>query len=348
VLESLIERGCITLATTHHNALKLFGSQTTGAANAAMEFDPQTLKPTYRLVQGRPGRSYGLDMASRLGVPELVVQSARARIGEDDTRLEKLLKEVEENSRVLVSEREALERERTLAKQAKTEAESLLRSAKDEARTVKTKAKADAREVLSSLRNRLRELSRAASLEKAELKSITSEVETLAQQLEPADKGGTPVFETELRAGDHIRMVSAGKIGTVLGSHRGILEIEIDGKKIRLSSKDVMPIEPVSQGSRPVRVPGWGTELTNEEESPSNRLNILGLRVEEGLAEVDRFIDRSAMTGLSTVTIIHGLGTGVLKAAVTELLRHHPLIAAIRSGEPAEGGAGVTVVELKN
>jgi DNA mismatch repair protein MutS2 len=164
VLESLIERGCITLATTHHNALKLFGSQTSGAVNAAMEFDPQTLKPTYRLVQGRPGRSYGLDMASMLGVPDKVVQSARARIGEDDTRLEKLLKEVEENSRLLASERETLERECTLAEQARTEAESLLTSAKDEARAVKTKVKAEAREVLASLRNRLRELSRVASL----------------------------------------------------------------------------------------------------------------------------------------------------------------------------------------
>jgi DNA mismatch repair protein MutS2 len=348
VLESLIERGCITLATTHHNALKLFGSQTSGATNAAMEFDPQTLKPTYRLVQGRPGRSYGLDMASRLGVPDKVVQSARARIGEDDARLEKLLKEVEENSRVLASEREALDRERTLAMQARTEAESLLTSAKDEARTVKTKVKAEAREVLASLRNRLRELSRVASLEQAEVKRTATEVETLVQKLEPADERAAPVFEKELHAGDHIRMVSAGKIGTVLGSHRGMLEIDVDGKKIRLSSKDVMPIEPVSEGPRAVRVPGWGAELTNEEESPSNRLNILGLRVEEGLAEVDRFIDRSSMTGLSTVTIIHGLGTGALKTAVTELLKHHPLIAAIRSGEPAEGGAGVTVVELKN
>ncbi|HXY61562.1 MAG TPA: endonuclease MutS2, partial [Nitrospirota bacterium] len=152
VLDTLIERGCITMATTHHNALKLFASQTRGAANAAMEFDPQTLKPTYRLVQGRPGRSYGLDMAARLGVPESVVQSARARISEDDARLEKLLKEVEENSRVLASERGALERERAAATQARTEAESLLGSVKEEARAAKIRVKTEAREVLASLR----------------------------------------------------------------------------------------------------------------------------------------------------------------------------------------------------
>jgi DNA mismatch repair protein MutS2 len=139
---------------------------------------------------------------------------------------------------------------------------------------------------------------------------------------------------------------SAGKIGTVLGSHRGMLDIEVDGKKIKLSSNEVLPIEHISQIKRTGPVPGWDAEL-KEAEGLSDRLNILGLRVEEGLAEVDRFIDRSAMTGYSSVTIIHGLGTGVLKAAVTKLLKHHPLIASLRPGEPAEGGAGVTVVELK-
>ena len=92
VLESLIERGCVTVVTTHHTALKLFGSETEGALNAAMEFDPQTLKPTYRLKTGMPGRSYGLDMATRLGVPDAVIQKARGRLGRDDVRLETLLR----------------------------------------------------------------------------------------------------------------------------------------------------------------------------------------------------------------------------------------------------------------
>ncbi len=113
VLESLIERGCISLVTTHHNALKLFGSQTSGAVNAAMEFDPQTLKPTYRLIPGRPGRSYGLDMATRLGVPDEVIARARARISDDDIRLETLLKQVEDDTRLLASERERLEQDRS-------------------------------------------------------------------------------------------------------------------------------------------------------------------------------------------------------------------------------------------
>jgi DNA mismatch repair protein MutS2 len=129
VLESLIERGCITVVTTHHNALKLFGSQTSGAMNAAMEFDLATLKPTYRLIPGRPGRSYGLDMAARLGVPDVVIKKARARLGQDDARLEKLLAQVENDSRLLASERQALEKELAAVQQERTEATEVLRNA---------------------------------------------------------------------------------------------------------------------------------------------------------------------------------------------------------------------------
>ncbi len=347
VLEGLIERGCITLVTTHHNALKLFGSQTSGAVNAAMEFDPQTLKPTYRLIPGRPGRSYGLDMATRLGVPGEVIDRARARISEDDIRLETLLKQVEDDSRLLSSERALLEQDRIAAKRERIEAESALRAAKEDARALKTKTKEEAREVLSSLRSKLRELSRGASLEQADIRKTTSEIEALAQKLQPAEpelQASAPV--SELHRGDRIKLARVNKTGMVLGLHRGMIEIEVDGKKIRLPSSEVMLLDPDPQGQRASRAPGWGAEL-NEEEGPQDRLNLIGLRVNEALDEVERFIDRVGMSNLTVVTIIHGLGTGALKTAVTKFLKNHPLITAIRPGEPAEGGAGVTVAELK-
>jgi DNA mismatch repair protein MutS2 len=348
VLESLIERGCIALVTTHHNALKLFGSQTSGAMNAAMEFDPQTLKPTYRLIPGRPGRSYGLDMATRLGVPDEVIGRARARISGDEIRLETLLKQVEDESRLLASEREFLEKECAATKQERVEAASLLRAAKEEARAIKTKTKEEAREVLSALRQKLRELSRTAELEQADIRKTALEVEALAQALQPAEleqqAASAPL--TDLHRGDRIKLVRVNKTGIVLGSHRGMLEIEVDGKKIKLPPSEVVLLDPVPPGQKAGRAPGWGTEL-HEEEGPLDQLNLLGLRVNEALAEVERFIDRVGMSGLTVVTIIHGLGTGALKTAVTEYLKNHPLIAAIRPGEPAEGGAGVTVAELK-
>ncbi|HEX9136711.1 MAG TPA: endonuclease MutS2 [Nitrospirota bacterium] len=349
VLESLIERGCITVVTTHHNALKLFGSQTSGAVNAAMEFDPATLKPTYRLIPGRPGRSYGLDMAARLGVPEVVIKKARARLGQDDFRLEKLLAQVENDSRLLASERQALEKELAAVQQERAEVTEVLRNARVEARDVKSKAKTEAKEILTLLRQKLRDLSRIAAPEHVDAKKISAEVESFGKRLDP-DASAEPRVNSEfvraIRVGDSVRIAILNKTGTVISLHRGMLELEVDGKKIRLSTAEVMPAESEPLHHHAASTPGWGAEL-HEDEGAVDRLNIIGLRVDEGLAEVDRFIDRSGFNHLSVVTIIHGLGTGALKAAVTDFLKKHPLIASIRSGEPAEGGAGVTVAEMK-
>jgi DNA mismatch repair protein MutS2 len=351
VLESLIERGCVSLVTTHHNALKLFGAKTSGAENAAMEFDPRTLKPTYRLIPGRPGRSYGLDMATRFGVPDEVIDRARTRISDDDIKLETLLKQVEDDSRLLASEREQLEQDRRAVKQERIQTESLLREAREGARAIQAKTREEAREVLSSLRLKLRELSRTAALDQSDVKKAAAEIEVLAQQLQTADQEQQAVSTPmpTLHSGDRIKLTRVNKTGTVLGSHRGMIEIEVDGKKITLPASEVMLLEPVTPGQKAVRAPGWGTDFLEEEGLPREytRLNLLGFRVEEALAEVDRFIDQASTRGISIVTIIHGLGTGALKTAVTKFLKNHPLIAAIRPGEPAEGGAGVTVAEIK-
>lgn len=348
VLENLLERGCITLVTTHHNALKLFGAQTTGAVNAAMEFDPQTLKPTYRLIPGRPGRSYGLDMAMRLGVPEEVVRSARTRISEEGTRLEELLKRIEEDTLRLEAEKAALDGDRSHAQQARTEADALLQAAKDEARAVRAQAKTESREVIAALRQKLRELGRVAHDEPQVLKQAASDVEALVRKLAtPEQEWGTapgPVYT--VRAGERVRLTQLNRIGTVISSTKHTLEIELDGKTIKLPAGQAVPLEPHERQAGAGSAPGWGAEL-HEHEGPQDRLNLLGLRVEEALAEVERFLDRADMASRSSVTVIHGLGTGALRRAVTDCLKNHPLIVSIRTGEPSEGGAGVTVAELK-
>jgi len=349
VLESLIERGCTTVVTTHHNALKLFGSQTNGAVNAAMEFDPNTLKPTYRLIPGRPGRSYGLDMAERLGVPVAVIQKARARLGQHDARLEELLEQVENESRYLASERQALEKELETVRQERAEVTVALRTARDEVKSAKLKAETEAKEIMSSLRQKLREISRVATLEQVDTKKVSAEIEALGRKLEPdapEEQQADTVPASDIHIGDTVRVAKLNNTGTVIASDRGLLELEIGGKKIRLSPAEVVPTESDQRPRKAVSTPGWGIDL-DKEENASDRLNIIGLRVDEGLAEVDRFIDRAGINHLAVVTIIHGLGTGALKAAVTAYLKKNPLIASVRPGVAAEGGAGVTVAELK-
>jgi DNA mismatch repair protein MutS2 len=147
----------------------------------------------------------------------------------------------------------------------------------------------------------------------------------------------------EVHPGDLVRVPRLARSGTVLSLQQGVLEIELEGKTLKISAEEVVPVERTK--SRRAEAPGWGTDLHEQEQA--DRLNLLGLRVDEALAEVDRYLDRVGLTGLSIVTIIHGLGTGALKTAMAGYLKHHPLVAATRTGEPAEGGAGVTVVELK-
>ncbi len=349
VLESLIERGCVTIVTTHHNTLKLFGSQTVGAKNASMEFDPQTLKPTYRFIPGRPGRSYGLDMATRLGVPDATIKKARVRLGQDDKRLESLLEQMEKDSRVIAAQREDAGKALAAAEQERAEASQALVAARDEARAYKVKAKEEAREVMAALRQRLRDLSRTAALDRTEIREAGKELELLGRRLEPDDVAPKTVFPDAgkaIHAGDRVRIPRLNKKGTVLLSNRDMLELDVDGKKLKLSAGEVTLIEPVSPKQETGAVPGWGAELHDIEGLP-DRLNIIGLRVPEAIEEVDRFLDRATLSGFSSATIIHGIGTGALKTAVTELLKDHPLVSALRPGKPEEGGPGVTVAELK-
>jgi DNA mismatch repair protein MutS2 len=349
VLGRMLEIGCMSVITTHHSVLKLFGARTDGAVNAAMEFDPETLKPTYRFIPGRPGRSYGLDMASRLGVPDRVVQDARSLLTSDEADLDRLLEQVEQEARQLRFERQRVEQDLAAAHRLKAEAEQLHRAALEEERTSKTKARQEAREVLAGLRQKLKDLSRTTVMDRAVVAQERREIDALSQQLEPADETQgelAPAYHGQIHAGDRVRVPKLKKIGTVLFAHHDMLEVDADGLKLRLPMRDVVPAGPAPETKHAGAAPGWSADLLERDGVP-DRVNLLGLRVDEALAEVERFIDRTAVQGPHQITIIHGLGTGALKAAVTEFLKGHPLVASFRSGEPAEGGAGVTVAEMK-
>lgn len=348
VLASLQESGCVSVITTHHNVLKLFGARTEGAVNGSMEFDPGTLQPTYRFLPGRPGRSYGLDMASRLGVPDSVVRDARTRLSRDEASLDRLLEQVEQDSRQLRSDRQRAEQELAAAQRLKAEAEQLHRTASDDARTAKAKAKQEAREALTGLRQKLKELSRVAAIDRGQVEQERREIDALAQQLEPAEAepSGQPVYHGTIHPGDRVRMPRLKRTGIVLFAHHEELEVDADGLRLKISTRDAVPLEQDAAAKQGSRVSGWSTNVEEREGLP-DRVNLLGLRVDEALAETERFLDSAGAQGIHQVIIIHGLGTGALKAAVAGLLKGHSHVASFRTGEPPEGGAGVTVAELK-
>jgi DNA mismatch repair protein MutS2 len=288
-------------------------------------------------------------MAARLGVPDSVVQDARSRLTSDEADLDRLLEQVEEDARKLRSVRQQVEQDLAAAHRFKSETEQLLRKASEDMRTAKEKARQEAREVLADLRHKLKDLSGAAMLDRATVAQERREIQALATKLEPADEVPdelSPAVHGEIRPGDRVRVPKFKKTGTVLFAHGNVLEIDADGLKIRLPIRDVVPDGQVAEMRHVGPASGWGADLVEREGMP-DRVNLLGLRVNEALAEVERFIDRAGVQGFHQVMIIHGLGTGALKAAVTEFLKGNPLVASFRSGEPAEGGAGVAVVELK-
>ena len=351
VLEHLIERGCVTVVTTHHNALKLFGSETTGAVNAAMEFDPQTLKPTYRMIMGRPGRSYGLDMAARLGVPGPRYSAGagadrrgRCQAGKAAGAGGEGCPAAHRNSgRRLAQElsRAQQDRCRGRGRASGSPRAGPRDNAKGEDRVQGGPCGAQA-EAPGAFRVRLPGT-------RAELKKAGAEVEALSSRLEQDSRRErrADAVQRDIPAGKHRpagRREQDGDRDRAL--HGGMLELEVGGKKSRSRPRKSRSSEERPGQTARFSAPGWSAEV-QEEEGPPDRLNIIGLRVAEGLAEVDRFIDRAAVHHLSVVTVIHGLGTGALKTAVADFLKNHPLVASIRSGEPAEGGAGVTVAELK-
>jgi DNA mismatch repair protein MutS2 len=348
VLARLLEVGCMSVITTHHSSLKLFGAKTAGAVNAAMEFDIETLKPTYRFLPGRPGRSYGLDMASRLGVPEDVVQDARSRLTADEAALDRLLAQVEQDSRQLRSDRKQAQQDLSAAHRLKADAEQLHTTASDEARTAKAKAKQEAREALAAIRQKLKDLSRVAAIDRSQVEQERRELEVLARRLEPIEEEpvGPPIQRGTIHPGDRVRMPRLKRTGTVLYAHHDELEVDADGLKLKIALRDAVPVEVATAAKQDSPVSGWSADVEEHEGLP-DRVNLLGLRVDEALTETERFLDRAGMRGFQQVVIIHGLGTGALKSAVTELLRGHPLVATFRTGEPSEGGAGVTVAELK-
>lgn len=343
VLERLIELGPVVVVTTHLSQLKLFGSDTDGAVNASMQFDPDTLRPTYRMITGIPGRSYGLEMALRIGVPQYVVLRARERLGSSESRLEDLLVRMEQDSRALAGARSLAEEEYTRARQARIEAERLLDTAKEESRMIKVRAEAEARDLIRSLRKKLNELS-SAKIDSTYIAEARKEIEALSLRLQ------TPKAPTEQRRaqefslGERVRIPKIGATGVVTGLHSSRMDVDIRGKSISIPYNDALPIDEAVPPAPEDR--GWSAAVFDTEGRESS-LNIIGLRVDEAVSELDRFMDRAGLSGLPSVMIIHGLGTGALKQAVAEFLKTHPLVERIRSGSPAEGGAGVTVAELK-
>jgi DNA mismatch repair protein MutS2 len=375
LLTHLLERGITTLVTTHHPELKAFAHSTPGVVNASVEFDLETLRPTFHLTIGLPGRSNALAIAQRLGMPDPIITSARSEISPEDLRAEDLLDEIHRQRDLSRKARAAAENARHEVETMRTELASRLEKIEDERMQVLDTAQHQAEEQLEELQDELREVRRQLARTKQPL-DVIEEVEQQVEELQ--DTIAAPVerrvpepkiapARRSIRLGDKVRLHSLNTQGVVTSLSEeeaevsvGVLrirarlaEIQLMGEETAMLSSTGLPTARelmASSHSRPVaETPTGSLRQSGSQlyaESPGIELDLRGQRSEEALDALDRYLDSAYLSGLPWVRIIHGKGTGKLRLAVREALSHHPHVKSFESGGDKEGGEGVTVAKL--
>jgi len=349
VLHELQLQGSMVIATTHLSDIIGFVHQTPGMQNAGMEFDDASFTPLYRLIVGEPGQSHAVEIARRFGMPERVISFARQMLGNAGSEFASLLTELRqrrsdyEKLRSDLEARECFLDQRSADLDAK--ADEVLRIRKEAAE----RGWDDARELISATRRRtnalLDELKREKRSDIVE-KIRRSEVE-LIEQLKPrADQAELQPLNSA-KPGDSVQIRSLGCNGVVLSVDARSCKMRVRAGRMELDlllSELARPLANADSGRKKPVAGGWKTVI---EDSEQRELKLIGMRVEEALAELEPFINHAAAAGLNEVRVIHGIGSGRLRDAVREELGRHPLVERFRSGEPHEGRDGATVVTLR-
>ncbi|WP_227765797.1 endonuclease MutS2 [Zhaonella formicivorans] len=358
ILEFLHKNGAKTIATTHYSELKAFAYSTPGIKNASVEFDAETLRPTYKLIIGLPGRSNAMEIALRLGLPADLVRRARSFISKEELQVADMIQDLEENRRASHAEREEIERlkqEIVLLKQAleeerqelKIKEAKILEKAYLEAEEIIAKSRHQAEEIIKSLRTELTAEARRAQeqIAQAAKQQLKNAAEELGQKVKKLNvtPGKPPEY---LQPGDQVFITTLQQKGVVLTplNAQGEVQVQAGILKINVSLKHLRKIEKEATASEKSGV----VQLMKDKSLQiSNELDLRGLLVEEALEKVDKYLDDAVLANLPNVYLIHGKGTGALRSAIKEHLLRHPHVKNFRIGDYSEGGTGVTVVQLK-
>ncbi len=350
MLESLTRRGACTVATTHHGALKAFAHETEGVENGAMEFNQETLTPTYRFKSGVPGSSYALEMAGRMGFEDAFLRRSREFLGYQQTKLENLIVELESSSQRYSHDLELLVQEKQRLDQLVQQYESKVAAQARELKDVKRQAVEEAREIVERS-NALIERSIKEIREKGADKTTTREVRQRVAELKGEIRAKSEEVRAEhreegpdsLEIGSPVRVVDGGEVGEIetIAPDRHTAIVVFGSVRMRVQMSELLParLRPQSTAHLPVQPREKVTAL-------ANGLDLRGMTGEEAIPLIDKFIDDAILAGLHRIDIIHGKGTGALRKKVAEFLSQHPRVKTYRLGEWNEGGTGATVVEL--
>lgn len=353
VLERLLLLCGRTIVTTHLSPLKGWAHETSGAGNATLEFDPDRLEPLFKLRMGVPGRSWGIEMAGRMGLPTEIIREAKEHLGQETLRLEELLAHLERMEQIVVLEQQKLERkEKDLTELIETYRSSIdsFRKDRDE---LKKEAREEALEIVSSTRREMEHLIRdirTAQAEKEVIRRARREVDESKRGFEKTissmkrRKGSLRI--KDVAEGTWYEITSIGQKGKLLPLKSGVNRVFLEltgGLRVETSIDDLSPVEGSRDG--PERTASWSADRPSGE--VATELMVRGMERQDALEEVDRFIDRAVLHGLHRVTIIHGVGRGILRRAIHDVLKKDPRVKEIHPGEPAAGGDGVAIVELE-
>jgi len=345
------------VATTHYSELKAYAYERKGVINASMEFDINTLSPTYRLLVGVPGRSNAFAIAERLGLPGYILDYARGEVKEEDQRIEHMIASLEENRLTAEQEREKAENLRQdmekLRSHHQTELEKLeqqrdrrIEKAEEDARSIVDKARAEAEKIIADLR--LLAMEEGASVKEHKLIAARKQLDEAEpeKRRKTVKKTATAPKTRAIGPGDEVLVYSLNQKGHVVEvSGRKDAMVQLGIMKMKVSLDD-LELQQSAPAAKPKQKPVTGMKRTRDDNVKSE-LDLRGTNLEEALMETDRFIDEAFLANLGQVYIIHGKGTGALQKGVQNHLKRHKSVSSYRNGMPSEGGFGVTVVELK-
>ncbi|HEU5441715.1 MAG TPA: endonuclease MutS2 [Ktedonobacterales bacterium] len=361
ILADLLARGIATVGTTHYSELKAFAHEQPGVANASVEFDVETLSPTYHLTIGLPGRSNALAIAARLGLPENIIAGAREFQGTTGAQMEALLQDLHADRKAAADLRYALSMERAEAEHLRRELEREKAALQERRAEILNEARSQARRELQELQAelaRLRGESRHRSITEEQLSGLRGRARGLEERTAPlpgarrtsrrSSEPAAEVLQGPLEMGDTVRVASMNAQGELLTlpDSRGEVEVQLGALKLRVPATDVERLS-----KRKARGEGVGIVTlppAREGEPPTPlQLDLRGQRVDDVLPEVDKYLNDAYLTGLPFVRLLHGKGTGALRQAIREQLARHPLVKSFEAAPQKEGGEGVTVVALQ-
>ncbi|HET7579040.1 MAG TPA: endonuclease MutS2 [Bacillales bacterium] len=353
ILDHVYQIGARVVATTHYSELKAYAYEREGILNASVEFDVQTLKPTYRLLIGVPGRSNAFDISRRLGMEEELIEAARGQISSDTNKVDNMIASLEKNQRqaekdrreaeTILRETEQLQSDlRSKIASLEKERDQILKNAERKAKEAVAQAKRQAEAVIEDLREAQK---RDGSVKEHEFIDARKRLEDAAPELTKTKPSPAGVRrETySFRPGDEVKVESLDQKGHIVEKqdHNEYL-VQLGIMKMNVSADDLRPLQ--SDKQEPVHtvvsVKGSGSQVKTE-------LDLRGKRYEEAMTEVEKYLDDALLAGYHQVSIIHGKGTGALRKGVAKLLKKHSHVKGSRMGTMGEGGSGVTVVQLK-